>query len=150
MPLPRASGEGVFICEGLEEGLYLKRMSDRETEALDGEIRFLERLLHRMPSDVEVLKILAEAYTRVGRVREGLDLDLRLKEICPRDNVVHYNLACSLALANRLDEAFQALRKAVELGYADLEWMNADPDLSKLRSDPRYQSEILPAFRKEK
>ena len=32
-----------------------------------------------------------------------------------------------------------ALIKAVHLGYDDSQWMDTDPDLNNVRTDPRYQ-----------
>ena len=53
--------------------------------------------------------------------------------------MVHYNLACSYSLTDRIDESITALVKAVHLGYDDTRWMDADPDLNNVRTDPRYQ-----------
>ena len=110
----------------------------------ESEISFYESLLKRLPGDVDTLKLLAESYTSVGRHQDGLAVDFKLRSLCPDDGYVHYNLACSLSLCDRIDEALAALKDAINVGYKDLEWMNSDPDIKKLRGDPRYQAEILP------
>jgi tetratricopeptide (TPR) repeat protein len=46
----------------------------------------------------------------------------------------YYNLACSLSLQNRIDEAYQSLDKALEIGY-DYDWINGDADLILVRQD---------------
>lgn len=113
---------------------------------VDHEIRFYESLLVRLPDDVDTLKLLAEAYTSSGRVKDGLEVDFKLRELCPNDVYVRYNLACSLSLCGQVDDALVTLKDAIKLGYSDLKWMNSDPDLNNLRRDPRYSLEILPLF----
>ena len=53
--------------------------------------------------------------------------------------MVFYNLACSFSLTDRVDDSIIALKKAVQLGYDDSKWMDEDPDLNKIRSDPRFE-----------
>lgn len=110
------------------------------------EIGFYESLLERIPSDVDTLKLLAEAYTSTGRVRDGLEVDFKLRSLCPNDGYVHYNLACSLSLCGQVDEALMTLKEAVRLGYADWKWIIRDPDLNMVRCDPRFEMEIKPLF----
>lgn len=67
-------------------------------------------------------------------------MDERLSRLCAEDPLVWYNLACSLALSARTDDAFDALTRAVELGYDDYEWMKKDSDLLSLHGDARFES----------
>ena len=85
-----------------------------------------------------MLAELGELYTRAGEYEKGLALDRRLIELAPESPIVHYNLACSLALLDQPDGAFEALEKAVQLGYRDLAHLRRDPDLASLRTDPRF------------
>ncbi len=102
------------------------------------DIRFLEQVLVRAGEDVDVLAQLGHLYTRAGRHRDGLAVDRRLVALKPRDLIAHYNLACSLALVKQKARAFAALKKALALGYRDVDHMQKDPDLENLRSDPRW------------
>lgn len=104
------------------------------------ELRFLEKVAKRLPGDIEVLQALADLYTKTGRFTEGLNIDRKLSQQLPNDDLVWYNLGCSYALTNQPDEAFEALTRAVELGYGDYDWMKTDPDLSSLYKDPRFES----------
>lgn len=106
------------------------------------ELDFLERLAARLPRDVEILKVLGDIYTRVGRYEKGLDIDRQLAGMCPDEALVWYNLGCSLALLDRRDEALKALARAVTLGYRDHEWMSRDSDLRSLREEKAFQSLI--------
>jgi tetratricopeptide (TPR) repeat protein len=104
------------------------------------ELQFLQKVAKRLPGDVEVLQALADLYTKTGQYDKGLDIDVQLSQRLPNDDMVWYNLGCSFALTNQSDEAFEALTKAVELGYGDYDWMKTDPDLNNLHRDPRFES----------
>jgi len=105
-------------------------------EAFD--IRFLEDLLARIGENNEILAHLGHLYTKTGRHRDALAVDRRFVALRPRDPIAFYNLACSYALLKQLTRAFAALRKSIELGYRDFDYMQLDMDLENLRKDPRW------------
>ncbi len=119
----------------------MKWASDKQAKnrAAAVEMRFLEGIRTRCPGNEQVLKALADLYTRHGHIEKGLEADRRLVELCPQESEVWYNYGCSCALAGRKDDAFHALARAVELGYHDYEWLQQDHDLNSIRDDPRYQ-----------
>jgi adenylate cyclase len=100
---------------------------------------------HR-PENLEALAELASVLTRLGRHAEGLAIDRRLARLAPEDPTVQYNLACSLALTGDSDGALAVLERAIALGYADAEFLEADTDLASLRTEPRF-AEILRRLR---
>jgi Flp pilus assembly protein TadD len=104
------------------------------------ELDFLQAVARRLPEDTGVMRALGDLYTRTGAYADGLRVDERLSRLCAEDPVVWYNLACSLALSDRSDDAFDALSRAVELGYNDYEGMKKDPDLTTLHGDARFES----------
>lgn len=106
----------------------------------DFEMSFFEKLVAEDPDFINALIPLAELYTRKGFHEKALELDLRISKLRPEDDIAHYNLACSLALAGRKEEALEALRQAIQLGYVDFEHMKKDPDLKTLRDDPRFRA----------
>jgi len=110
---------------------------------IDFEISFFEKLAKRDPNFIAALIPLAEAYTKKGLHEKALPIDQRLTKLCPEDPAAHYNLACSLALIGRKEEALQALEGAVVLGYDDFKHLRQDPDLKSLHSEPRFQSLLL-------
>lgn len=116
-----------------------KKLTRQEQRDLDIEITFLEGIVRRDPEFIEALQILGDDYTRRGHVDKGLKVDERLSELRPDDPIVYYNLACSYALAERLELAMIALDRALTLGYRDFKWMTRDPDLRKLRLSPLYK-----------
>ncbi len=97
------------------------------------QIKFYEGILRHNPGDREVIELLGSLYTKEGRIDEGLRMDRKLVRLAPQSPIAHYNLACSLALKRRKADAMRALRRAVEMGYRDLDWLREDPDLASLR-----------------
>ena len=106
------------------------------------EISFCESILRRDPDDLPTMEWLAERLTRAGRLEEGLDLDRRIVRANPENAVGHYNLACSLALTKRSQEAISVLRTAMEKGYREFNWLMEDPDLLSLHDLPEFSALI--------
>lgn len=114
-------------------------MKKPKAQDLQIEISFLEALRKRLEDDVDVLKLLGNDYTKIGRWEEGLKVDLELAKLSPDDPLIQYNLACSLSLMNQLQKAGQALVRAIELGYDDWKWISEDPDLDNLRKTKDFE-----------
>jgi len=108
-------------------------------EDLDFEIRFCEGILRRNENFLPALTLLAELYTRRGLQEKGLYVDQRLAKLQPQDPIVFYNLACSYALLNRIDEALATIKSAIALGYNDFAHMGQDEDLANLFKDSRFK-----------
>ena len=102
------------------------------------EVEFLEALRKRCPDYEPILEALGNLYTQSGRFHEGLQVDLELTRLKPDDAECWYNLACSQALTGDLPQALASLRRAVEFGYDDTDWMLSDPDLAALLQQPAF------------
>ncbi len=112
-----------------------------DTLQADGqELVFLQQIARRLPEDTDVLRALADLYTRTGDYSEGLRIDEKLSHLCAEDPLTWYNFGCSLALVGRKEDALEALSRGLELGYDDYDWMKTDSDLAILHGDPRFES----------
>jgi len=98
----------------------------------DFELDFYGRIAARSPYYADVLAQLAQLLTLKGRHEEALEIDRRLVKLRPREPQVAYNLACSYSLLGRSDEALHELRRAIQLGYWDIDHLLSDPDLTGL------------------
>jgi Flp pilus assembly protein TadD len=107
-------------------------------EEFDIDIALYESMDRRDPTDARVIELLAQLYTRVGRIGDGLAMDHRLSDMKPEDPAVAYNLACSLCLSGDSSRAIATLKRAITLGYQDFAWMRKDPDLDDLRTIPEF------------
>lgn len=109
----------------------------------DFEIGLARSLLEVNPSNTEALQTLGQALTRAGRHQEALEADLRLAHLRPGDPIAFYNLACSYSNLEDLDGAFDALKRAFELGYNDYKHLLRDPDLENVRRDRRFKQLLI-------
>ena len=104
----------------------------------DFELDFFGRIATASPSHAAVLKQLGPLLTLKGRHQEALEVDRRLSILRPQEPQVAYNLACSYSLLGRTYEALGALRRAIQLGYWDVDQMLMDPDLTGLHDVPEF------------
>lgn len=111
----------------------------QEANQLEFELEFFGKILERNPNFVDVLRVQGNNLTLKGRYADGLQIDKRLVALRPNDPLAHYNLACSLALLKKPEQALKTLRRAVELGYRDFRYMREDRDLDSIRHDPRFR-----------
>jgi len=105
---------------------------------IDFEIGFYEAILKRLPDSIDVLMALGDDYTQRGLFEKGLGVDEALCRLRDNDPIVRYNLACSYSLLGKVDQAIATLREAIALGYRDSTHLQRDPDLDRIRRDPRY------------
>jgi tetratricopeptide (TPR) repeat protein len=110
----------------------------REQSQLDFELEFVGRILERDPYFVDAIRLHAENLAAKGLFSRALQLDRRLVRLVPEDEIAWYNLACGYAVLGMIDHAFDALQRALELGYRCLKRLSRDPDLKSLRRDPRF------------
>lgn len=104
------------------------------------EIGLARAAIDSNPKNAKALEMLGQALTRARRHPEALEADLRLASLHPRDPIAYYNLACSYSNLENLDAAFDALRRAFDLGYRDYRHLLRDPDLENVRRDRRFKS----------
>ncbi|MCI0652218.1 MAG: tetratricopeptide repeat protein, partial [Planctomycetes bacterium] len=142
----------------LEAGYLMARLGDRSY--VDPYIRAQQQIAAATPAPGNLSEIvfalteLAEVYYRIGDYAMAIfnyekkrvilvdaieRMPAELRE--PRSAelaLLHYNLACSLSLAGRIDEAFRALDAA--LGHPDvtLEMVRRDGDLRALRAAGKF------------
>ena len=65
-----------------------------------------------------------------------------LRSIDPNDPRVLYNMACIYSLAGKIERALDCFEKAIESGYASLEWIENDLDLDPIRNHPRFKKTL--------
>lgn len=114
------------------------RLSRSQINALEIQARFFRGLIAKDPGFIEAIEELADILLELDHVEEVLKLDVRLKELCPTDPEVRYNLACSLSLNRNFEQAATELSSALELGFKDVQSLQSDPDLAELRCHPAF------------
>ncbi len=91
----------------------------------------------------ESLKWLTEALSQLGRYEEAQTLwtgilDSVAKEHPESAGDDWYDFAAVAALTGHTDDAFNALQKAAQAGFADADYLRSDGDMHSLHRDPRY------------
>ena len=83
-----------------------------------------------------------EAYSLAmeGDFEAALPLFEEMARRDPESFVPQYNIASALARLDRIDEALDALERALELGFDDLAHLRHDPDLEPIRETPRFKA----------
>ena len=92
---------------------------------------------------------LEEAVMRAFAAKRYEDAAAKCRELIalrPQDEGARYNLACALARLGKPQEALDALKAAIEHGYADADHMGEDEDLASLRTEKAF-GELVAAAR---
>jgi len=100
----------------------------------------LQRQIELVPEDARARVLLAITYAEDGRMDESAALARRATELRPNDPNIHYNVACTYGLMNKKAEALATLKKTIELGYSNWDWIRRDTDLNCLHGDPEFES----------
>ena len=114
-------------------------MSEIDQENIKFQIHFFESVLEKVPNYIQVIEILGCLYTDMGQIDDGLRMDLKAVKLTPDNPNSHYNLACSQALKGQSAKAIASLKKSIELGYDDLEWLLQDDDLLSLHGIDKFE-----------
>lgn len=79
--------------------------------------------------------------------RDAVTIARQLGDGPHRINVRMYELGCAAALLGDRDEALDRLRRSVDYGWTDWDWMAKDPDLESLHGDPEFEAIVAEAKR---
>jgi serine/threonine protein kinase/Flp pilus assembly protein TadD len=125
--VPLMNAAGALGKTALLQSLLLRR------------IQALEAHLAEVPEDARARTQLAIAYATTGRLDDAkreTNLALVLR---PNETTVLYNAACAFCTMKMKPEALDALKKAWESGFRDVEWARRDPDLAMLHGEPEFE-----------
>jgi Flp pilus assembly protein TadD len=92
-----------------------------------------------VPEDARARVLLSAFYAQFGKVENAIWELEKAIEIRPRDPNLLYNAACSYGVMNMKVMALKMLKRAVELGFANRDWLQRDPDLNCLHGDPEFE-----------
>jgi DNA-binding winged helix-turn-helix (wHTH) protein/TolB-like protein/Tfp pilus assembly protein PilF len=116
---------------------YLAQAYERKGE-YDQAIASCQRTLASTPDDPALLSLLGYAYARAGKKKEAQGVRAKLEEMQRRRYVSPFMLALLYTGLGDKDKAIEQLNKAYEVHDPQLTWVNIDPQLDDLHSDPRY------------
>lgn len=80
---------------------------------------------------------------KLKKYEEGIEDYKLVAEKYPKDRpLALYNIACGLALMDKTEKAFAYLKKCVDAGWQDLDYLYQDSDLEKVRAMPEFKTWI--------
>jgi TolB-like protein/Flp pilus assembly protein TadD len=110
-----------------------------EAQAAAGRLlELLPNYLLQNPDDARARIFYAATLAKMGRKDEAIREGAAALELSPGDPMMLYNGACLYTLLGETDRAIDTLARAVGMGYENFRWMQHDPDLDRLRDDPRF------------
>ncbi len=127
-----ADWESVLLVTQLHE--KFGDMKAVEASCRDGLAR-VERFLESHPNNQRAYYLGAMAWQQLGEEQKAYEWADKAIEIAPNDEATNYNVACLYVQSNDFDKAFERLRKSI----SSRSWIENDPSLDPIRSDPRYE-----------
>ena len=125
--VPLINAAGAIGKTQLVHSLFLRR------------IQALEAHLAQVPEDARARTQLAIGYATTGRLEDAMRETNLALVLRPNETTVLYNAACAFCTMRKIPEAIDALRKAWESGFRDVDWARRDPDLAILHGDPEFE-----------
>ena len=106
-----------------------------------------EKHLELHPEEARAWYLGAHALYGLGDQDKAQEWNERAMHMAPRDPGTLYNAACLFSLMGDPDHCFECFERALEHGFSNRAWLENDPDLEPVRSDPRYRELLsqLPA-----
>jgi serine/threonine protein kinase/Tfp pilus assembly protein PilF len=115
-------------------------MKEQREEQWRRGLKLMEGSLELNPDDARAANLAAGVFAALGEEENAIKYGERSLAIDPEDPMLLYNVACMYSSLARTDQAISCLERAVDKGFGHREWIDNDPDLEPLRSNPRYQS----------
>nr|WP_304608075.1 tetratricopeptide repeat protein [Lentiprolixibacter aurantiacus] len=117
-----------------------EKLQDKENlqKTIERAASFYPSYLKRNPDDARAHQFYAFTLQRLGRVAEARDEMYRGIEQNPDDPIIVYNAACFYALIGDYKASIENLRRAIDNGFGNYEYIRHDPDLYCLKNEPDF------------
>lgn len=119
------------------ENLAQNAMDD---EQWDEAIAQFRKIVKSQPNNGNAWLNLGFCLMKVNKIDEAMETQVKAAKFEESRILANYNIACIHSLNKEADKALEYLKKAVDLGFDDYEFMTNDPDFDFIRQDPRYVS----------
>jgi non-specific serine/threonine protein kinase len=116
-------------------------LGDKETarKLIERQCRVLEHQVDTVPEDVRARILLAATFVQLGRDKDAsqhLEMAVAMR---PNDPNTLYNAACTYGMLGMKAESLAMLKRAIECGFTDREWISRDSDLSSIHDEPEFK-----------
>lgn len=126
-----AYGDLQMSYEKLEDKVNLQDTIERAAA-------FYPSYLMRHPDDARAHQFYAFTLKRLDRLEEAKNEMQKGIEQNPDDPIIIYNAACFYALVGDKTASIENLKKAIDKGFGNYEYIKHDPDLYGLKNEPGF------------
>jgi serine/threonine-protein kinase len=120
--------------------LWIPGRAQEARQAYDKARRLLAPRLERAPNDVLLVSRMGLYAARTGDTPRALELNARAIALSPDSADIQFRAGLSYELLGKRSLALAAISSALHLGYP-LKYIESEPDLVALRSDPGYHTD---------
>ncbi len=119
-----------------------EKLKDKKNlqDTIERAAKFYPTYLLHNPEDARAHQFYAFTLQRLGRLEEAKKEMHKGISTNPDDAIIIYNAACFYALIDDKKLAIKNIKKAVELGYGNYEYIKHDPDLYSLSNEPEFMA----------
>jgi len=120
--------------------MYYERLGEMEKRSslMDIMLKIFPEYLKKHPEDSYKQMTLAVTLAEVGRNDEAKVVGEKALRYNSKDPIIIYYGACLYARLEENQKAVELLKKAIENGYGNFEWIKRDPDFENIRKEPGY------------
>ena len=127
----------LVVRKGAGYGGFDDRYIDLRVDDHPEPIKELRRILNIKLAWSQVSE--ASKWRQKGNIKKAAEILKAAVQRYPDQAVLHYDLACYLALLGEREDALKALERALQLDASLKELAKKDDDLKSLRNDPRFE-----------
>jgi serine/threonine protein kinase/Tfp pilus assembly protein PilF len=129
-----------FLLAYQDLAMYYERLNEMEKrkDLIKVMLTVYPEYLKKHPDDSYMLMTYAVTLAEVDRKEEAKIAGEKALKYNPKDAVMMYYGACLYSRLEDKQQAVSLLKKAVENGYGNFEWIKRDPDFENIRKEPGY------------
>jgi len=129
-----------FLLAYQDLQMYYERLNQTEKRKthMNQMLEVYPKYLKKHPDDSYTQMTYACTLATVNRKEEAKVEGGKALKYNPKDPVMMYYGACLYSILKEKKQAVEYLKKAVENGYGNFEWIKRDPDFENIRKEPGY------------
>ena len=112
---------------------------EKYKEILNEGLHVYSKYLSKHPDDARGHMYFAVDLAQAGEEEKAKAEAAKALELSPGDPLMLYNAACFYSQMNEKKLGLDSLRKAIDLGFGEFEWLKRDSDLDNLRNEPEFE-----------
>ncbi len=116
------------------------QIQDKEkyNQILNQGLVIYEKYLSKHPDDARAHMFFAVDLVQTGNKEKAKTEAAKALELSPGDPLMQYNAACFYSQMNEKKLALESLKRTIESGFGEFEWLRRDSDLDNIRNEPEF------------